>query len=428
VQLIRLEWGREACCGVDLQEFDTRFRSMSETAPRYWPVRLRKQTPSAIALTEPAEAFVVDFWEAEKEVTGVGADGRGEGTATECKVIRAGAANATATWFTLHLDKEAEVSSSPEAGEGERNRWRQAVVYMGYEHDVAVGAALKLRCTRDSISYRFWPAARSRPAWAPEGVPQLPILPYHYRMLQDVARNVAYSDAIRAAVEARRGGRCRVLDIGSGSGLLAVLAARGGASAVVACEMVPALAGAARSVVRANGVADVVTVVNAMSTELRCGGGGDNDDDDRDVGAKFDVIVGEVLDSQLLGEGVLPSYRHAIRSLLAPGGEVIPRRATMQCMAVELLPYRAEGFNLKPYDWLRQGYSALRLDTVRHRKLSVAADVMDINLAAPPPPPVDGARFNPTPVATAKVSRCCRRCCRRAVAAAVDNSAPPATH
>lgn len=60
----------------------------------------------------------------------------------------------------------------------------------------------------------------------------------------------AYSGAIARAVARKRreDGEAHVVDLGAGAGLLAVLAARGGASSVVACDLHPALAAVARRV------------------------------------------------------------------------------------------------------------------------------------------------------------------------------------
>ena len=82
-----------------------------------------------------------------------------------------------------------------------------------------------------------------------------------------------------------------MLDIGSGSGLLAMMAARAGAEVVHSLEMVPALARCATHIVNANGYSKGVTIHSIMSTDL----------DPATVGGKFDILVCEIVDDLLLG-------------------------------------------------------------------------------------------------------------------------------
>ena len=53
-------------------------------------------------------------------------------------------------------------------------------------------------------------------------------------MLNDVDRNRSYEAGIEAAI--REGGGRTVLDLGAGTGLLSLMAARAGADRVYACE------------------------------------------------------------------------------------------------------------------------------------------------------------------------------------------------
>jgi predicted RNA methylase len=102
-----------------------------------------------------------------------------------------------------------------------------------------------------------------------------------------------------------------VVDIGTGSGILALMAAKAGAQHVFAIEGDPSLERAARKVVAANGRADAVTVVGRHSTQLKVGFGAD-------VPTGADVIVTEIFDSWLLGEGMVPVMHDAVqRGLLA---------------------------------------------------------------------------------------------------------------
>jgi predicted RNA methylase len=140
---------------------------------------------------------------------------------------------------------------------------------------------------------------------------------WHVPMLADLARNRAYEGAIRRA--AAGGGT--VLDIGTGSGLLAMMAARAGADLVVACEQHPALAETAREIVAANGLADRVRVIARRSTDI---------DRDLDLVGGADVIIAEIFADDLLCEGALATLRDAIGRLARPGARLIPASASIR--------------------------------------------------------------------------------------------------
>ena len=81
---------------------------------------------------------------------------------------------------------------------------------------------------------------------------------------EDVVRMEAYSAAIERACLGKR-----VLDIGTGpEALLAIVAARAGATAVIAVEVSDAAAAAAREAVRVAGLEGMITVLAGYSTEL----------------------------------------------------------------------------------------------------------------------------------------------------------------
>ena len=153
-------------------------------------------------------------------------------------------------------------------------------------------------------------AARAR-ALVSRGVPR-----WHIPMLHDRARAAAYARSLEAAV---RPGML-VLDIGTGSGLLALLAARAGADLVVACEQDPALAVVAVDNVRRNGHGDRVQVVAKHSRDLVVG---------EDLPRPADLLVSEIVDGLVLGEDILDTVEHARAHLLAPGAPALPGRATV---------------------------------------------------------------------------------------------------
>lgn len=204
---------------------------------------------------------------------------------------------------------------------------------------------------------------------------------WHFTMLADSARNEAYRRAIEKAVTPG----CRVLEIGTGAGLLALIAARAGALEVHTCEVSAPLAAVARGVVADNGNADRITVHHKRSSELRIG---------VDLPERADVLVSEILDSGLLGEGHAPSVRHAMAELVKPGARVIPAAATLWAVPIEAPamavthPIRTVcGFDLSRLEQYRNpAYRALSLNDLPHRRLADPVMAARFDLACPPLP------------------------------------------
>lgn len=168
--------------------------------------------------------------------------------------------------------------------------------------------------------------------------------PWHFGMMNDTPRNRAFEQALRRTI--RPG--MRVLEIGAGSGLLAMMAARAGAAHVTSCEMVPEVAEVARQIVARNGFADRVTIVNGSSFELEVG---------VELPARCDALVAEVLSSDVVGEGAIAALADARRRLLVPGAPLIPDRAFAMAALVAskgLDPWfsvgTVEGFDLSPFN------------------------------------------------------------------------------
>ena len=88
-------------------------------------------------------------------------------------------------------------------------------------------------------------------------------LALHGQLLDHRSRTQAYLKVVRDVV---RPGSV-VVDLGTGSGVLGVAAARAGAARVYAIEAT-AMAGVAQQVAAANGVADRVTVLRGWSQQI----------------------------------------------------------------------------------------------------------------------------------------------------------------
>jgi type III protein arginine methyltransferase len=198
---------------------------------------------------------------------------------------------------------------------------------------------------------------------------------WHFSLVRDHRRNAAYDAALKNAM--RPG--MRVLDIGSGTGLLALVAARAGAERVYSCEMNPAVADAAREIVELNGYSGKVQILSRHSNEIVA---------DTELGGRVDLIVSEIIGNSMLSEGALATMQHAVTNLLKPGGKVIPAKGTVRVAlafdsrASDRRMGIVDGFDLTPFNRLAQpAYSVLVSD--RHlRLMSDAADLFEFDFRA----------------------------------------------
>ncbi|EDQ90850.1 uncharacterized protein MONBRDRAFT_18255 [Monosiga brevicollis MX1] len=134
---------------------------------------------------------------------------------------------------------------------------------------------------------------------------------FHYAMLNDHERNEFYRRALAEQIQPSD----IVLEIGTGSGLLAMLAAKAGARHVYAIEANRHMAQLAQHIISVNGLADRITVINALSTEVTVEHLG---------GQRADALVSEILGTLLLGESALQYISDARERLLKPDARIIP--------------------------------------------------------------------------------------------------------
>ena len=198
---------------------------------------------------------------------------------------------------------------------------------------------------------------------------------WHFPMMNDEVRNNAYSDALKLAV---RDGDF-VLDIGTGSGLLSLMASASGAEMVIACETSETIADAASEIIKANEYAKKISVINKKSTDLIIG---------VDLPQQADLVISEVLSSELVGEGVRATVLDANRRLLKKGGRTIPQSGKIKIALIENSPEifnntsvaSVHGFDLSVFNSLSQKkYSAKLRD--KPVLLSSPEDAFNINLS-----------------------------------------------
>lgn len=196
---------------------------------------------------------------------------------------------------------------------------------------------------------------------------------WHFPMMNDDPRNSAFEGAIDRVI----GPTSRVLDIGTGSGLLAMMAARAGADRVLGCEMAPGMAAVARRIIAANGFADRIEIMEAKSTSLNPQDLGDR---------KPDVLIAEVFDSAFFGEEALDTLEDARRRLMAPDASMIPWGGRILGALVESEGLagagsvgQVRGFDLSSFNELRPDSFQRALRDYDHRFLSEPFEIFSFD-------------------------------------------------
>ncbi len=168
----------------------------------------------------------------------------------------------------------------------------------------------------------------------------------HRTMIRDRVRTEAFRRAIDSVV---RPGDI-VLDVGAGSGILSVFAARAGAARVYAVEET-SIAVLAQDLVNANGVTEIVHVIQGDVSDI-------------DLPERVDVVVSEWLGGFGIDEGMLVPVITARDRWLKPGGVMIPHSVTAWAALVN------DRYLEDMVDFLRDNPYGLKLDELVHKTVN----------------------------------------------------------
>lgn len=168
----------------------------------------------------------------------------------------------------------------------------------------------------------------------------------HEEMLKDEVRTLSYRNALyhnRALFQDKV-----VLDVGCGSGILSMFAARAGAKHVIGVDR-SSIIDMAREVVAVNGLNDRITLIQGKMEEVEL------------PVSEVDVIVSEWMGYFLLYESMLDTVLFARDKYLKKGGLILPDKATIYIGGIEDEEYKDEkigfwrnvyGFDYSPFEEL----------------------------------------------------------------------------
>lgn len=166
-----------------------------------------------------------------------------------------------------------------------------------------------------------------------------------------------------------------VIDLGTGSGVLAMLAARAGARRVTGVDVNCECIEYAKKAAKLNGLEDKIDFheghfLDFVPDELA------------------DVVVCEMLSSMLLIEQQVPASCHAVKHLLKPGGQMMPEHARVWIIPVEC-PALWERFTTKGMTFPRVPQTVGPDET---KDLAAARELITFDLSTiRKTPPVDRA-------------------------------------
>ncbi|CAH1787416.1 unnamed protein product [Owenia fusiformis] len=154
----------------------------------------------------------------------------------------------------------------------------------------------------------------------------------HEEMLKDEVRTLTYRNSMyhnRHLFKDKV-----VLDVGSGTGILCMFAAKAGAKKVIGIEM-SSIVEHSKKIIELNKLSDVITIIKGKVEEVVLPDGID----------KVDIIISEWMGYCLFYESMLNTVIFARDKWLKPDGMIFPDRATLYVCGIEDREYKEDKIN-----------------------------------------------------------------------------------
>lgn len=194
----------------------------------------------------------------------------------------------------------------------------------------------------------------------------------HHDMLTDVSRTTSYQKAMVNNPQLFK--EKIVMDIGCGTGILSMFAAKAGAKKVVAIEMA-SIINMARRIVKENCFEKTIEFCRGKIEEVKV------------PVAKVDIIVSEWMGYLLLFEGMLDSVLFARDKYLAKGGMLFPNQEIIYVAGFEDFEFEAkaqEYSNINDFDYSEFADVKYIMPTIKvidtERLITSSAEVVKFDL------------------------------------------------
>ena len=259
--------------------------------------------------------------------------------------------------------------------------YKKAIKYKSnyYEAFNNLGNIYKTQGKLDLASENYQAALKINPSYSEARINlntiSMTLVPaWHIKMMNDEMRNKAYLEAIKLAVN----NESLVLEIGSGSGILSMMAASCGAKNIISCESSKSISNIAKKVISENGYANQISIINKHSNDLVI---------ERDLPKKADIVISEILSAGFVGEGVRSTILDVKKRLLKKDGKIIPEMGFIKVALVEendeisnsVFASKSLGFDLSEFNSITQTEFSLSLNK-KPNYLTNSINAFSINL------------------------------------------------
>ena len=155
-------------------------------------------------------------------------------------------------------------------------------------------------------------------------IPEYNLLPIHKLMLSDKIRTHTYCEAIAEKTSKDS----TVIDLGSGTGILSLAAAKAGAKKVVAVDRAR-ISKVSEKIFHDNGFDKIIQVIN-------------QDIENTTINEKFDLLVSEWMGVHVFQENMLPAFIKTRDNYLKDDGKIIPERVELMLAPLRNNPIQQE--------------------------------------------------------------------------------------
>ncbi|EDO17457.1 hypothetical protein Kpol_1037p54 [Vanderwaltozyma polyspora DSM 70294] len=152
----------------------------------------------------------------------------------------------------------------------------------------------------------------------------------HEEMLQDTVRTLSYRNAIMQNKDLFKDKI--VLDVGCGTGILSMFAAKNGAKHVIGVDM-SSIIEMANKLVKLNGFEDKITLLRGKLEDIEL------------PFPKVDIIISEWMGYFLLYESMMDTVLYARDKYLVEGGLIFPDKCSIHIAGLEDSQYKSEKIN-----------------------------------------------------------------------------------